>query len=182
LHTTEDKPKSAYIPGLSRRVFRDPVLFLAFGLGFGLAKKAPGTFGTIPGIITAWLIGLISALALTPSSVLVSVLMLALIPFSVWICDSASRRLGVHDYGGIVLDEIVGVLVPFMFFDITPANLLLAFLWFRFFDVLKPWPISWIDRRVGGGLGIVFDDILAGIFALVAMLVMGIFFPQWIYT
>lgn len=158
--------KNPPIPQLARRVWRDPVLWLAFGFGTGLVPKAPGTFGTLPGVALAALAGWLAGGA---APIVMLLLLLVLIPFGVWLCGEASRRLGVHDYGGIVFDEIVGVLIPFLVLPITPLNLLLVFLAFRLFDVWKPWPIRWLDRRVHGGLGIMVDDLLAGVFALAAV-------------
>ena len=86
----------------------------------------------------------------------------------VGICDRASERLGVHDHGGIVFDEIVGVLPVFVLLPQAWWELALIFVWFRVFDVIKPWPINWLDRRVAGGFGIMIDDLLAGGYALLA--------------
>ncbi|WP_407275032.1 phosphatidylglycerophosphatase A [Halothiobacillus sp. DCM-1] len=160
---------------LSARVWRDPVLWLAFGFGTGLAPKAPGTFGTLPGIA---LLALIGALAESHSARWVAGLVVVLGLAGIWLCGAASRRLGVHDHGGIVWDEIVGVLIPFVWLPITPVNLLLGFVCFRLFDVLKPWPIRWVDQRVQGGLGIMLDDILAGLFALGLMALLLRFIPH----
>ena len=83
----------------------------------------------------------------------------------IWICGWSAARLGVHDHPGIVWDEIAGYLVTM---TLAPAGLgwlVAGFVLFRVFDILKPWPIGWLDRRVGGGLGIMLDDLVAGIFA-----------------
>ena len=161
-----NQSKNPKMPRLAGRVWRDPVLWLAFGFGTGLAPKAPGTVGTLPGIVLAAIVG---GLAGSAAPVVILLMLMLLIPLGVWLCGEASRRLGVHDYGGIVFDEVVGVLIPFLVLPITPVNLLLGFLAFRLFDVWKPWPISWLDRRVHGGLGIMIDDLLAGAFALAAV-------------
>ncbi len=172
--------KNAPIPNLAHRVWRDPILWLAFGFGTGLAPRAPGTFGTLPGIGVAWLLGLVAAALALPSGVIVLSALVVLIPVGIWLCGAASRRLGAHDHGGIVFDEIVGVLIPFLLLPLSPLNLLWAFVWFRVFDVLKPWPIRWLDRHVSGGVGIMIDDLLAGVFALVVMGLMGWGFPDWV--
>ncbi|OZB81418.1 MAG: phosphatidylglycerophosphatase A [Halothiobacillus sp. 13-55-253] len=169
--------KNPPIPHLARRVWRDPVLWLAFGFGSGLAPKAPGTFGTLPGIALAWLIGVLATSLAVPAGYLMAAAVLLLTPIGVFLCGKASEKLGVHDHGGIVFDEIVGVLIPFILIPVTPLNLLWGFVAFRVFDVLKPWPISWLDRRVSGGLGIMVDDLLAGIFALAALLILSRIFP-----
>ena len=169
--------KNPPIPHLARRVWRDPVLWLAFGFGSGLAPKAPGTFGTLPGVALAWLIGMLAASLAVPAGYLTAAVVLLLTPIGVFLCGRASEKLGVHDHGGIVFDEIVGVLIPFILIPVTPLNLLWGFLAFRVFDVIKPWPISWLDRHVSGGLGIMVDDLLAGIFALAALLILSGIFP-----
>lgn len=147
---------------LIRQVRRDPLLWLAFGFGTGLSPKAPGTVGTLPGLLLAWSI---AGLGMWPQVLLIVLLSLV----GVWICGTASRRLGVHDHSGIVFDEIVAMLIPFVLVPVTPMTLLLGFLWFRLFDVWKPWPIRWFDRNLHGGLGIMFDDTLAGLLAAAAL-------------
>jgi phosphatidylglycerophosphatase A len=84
----------------------------------------------------------------------------------IWLCDAAASNLGVHDHPGIVWDEFVGLWVSCIALPTGWPWLLAAFVLFRFFDILKPWPIRWLDRKVPGGLGIMVDDLLAGLFAL----------------
>jgi len=149
---------------------RSPVMWLAFGLGSGLAPKAPGTVGTLPGILLGWALvaGLVPILGEGATVAVILALTALLFVAGVAICDRASRQLGVHDHGGIVFDEIVGVLPVFVLLPTQWWELLIVFAWFRVFDVLKPWPIGWLDRRMGGGLGIMLDDLLAGAYALLA--------------
>lgn len=144
-----------------------PMDFLALGFGSGLLPFAPGTAGTVAAIPVYLLLQPLAA----PWYVAVVVL-LALA--GVVICGQAASRLGVHDHPGIVWDEIVGYLVTMVF---APSGWLwigLGFVLFRLFDIVKPWPIRWFDRQVGGGLGIMLDDLLAGVFsaALLQLLVM----------
>jgi phosphatidylglycerophosphatase A len=87
----------------------------------------------------------------------------------IWLCGYTARALGVHDHGGIVWDEIVGLLITLIAVPPDWRWLLAGFLLFRLFDILKPWPIRWLDRRVGGGFGIMIDDVLAGLFALLCL-------------
>ncbi|MFP4639062.1 MAG: phosphatidylglycerophosphatase A [Guyparkeria sp.] len=150
---------------------RSPTMWLAFGFGTGLAPKAPGTVGTLPGVLLGWLLTalLVPWLGQGATVALILGLTALLSVVGVWICGEASRRLGVHDHGGIVFDEIVGVLPVFVLLPTAWWELLLVFAWFRVFDVIKPWPISWLDRHVEGGLGIMLDDLLAGAYALVAV-------------
>ena len=85
------------------------------------------------------------------------------------ICGKAAQFLKVHDHGGIVWDEIGGMFITLILVPITASNLLIGFVLFRFFDILKPYPISWLDKNVDGGLGIMIDDVLAGIFAALCL-------------
>ncbi|HEY1075360.1 MAG TPA: phosphatidylglycerophosphatase A [Fontimonas sp.] len=143
---------------------------VAFGFGAGLAPKAPGTMGTLVGVLLflpLWL--------LKPEWYALAVVLLFAI--GCWFCGESARLLGVHDYGGIVFDEIVGLLVAAAPLVLWPpatalgAALLLgaAFALFRLFDIWKPWPIRILDRRVHGGFGIMVDDLLAGVFAAVVL-------------
>ncbi len=138
--------------------------FLAFGFGTGLARKAPGTWGTLAGLVFVPLLQWLSlplALAIILSATL----------FGIWLCGKVAEDLGVHDHGGIVWDEIVGIWITLILLPASWGWWLAGFAAFRFFDILKPWPIRILDRRLGGGLGIMLDDILAGAFAAAVLLV-----------
>ena len=131
---------------------------LAFGFGSGLSPKAPGTMGTLAAIPLWWL------LAQLPLSTYLVVVLIAAVA-GIVICGRAADRLGVHDHGGIVWDEFVGFWIAMAALPITWQSLILGFVLFRLFDILKPWPISWLDRRVSGGFGIMIDDVIAGLAA-----------------
>ncbi|WP_026972992.1 phosphatidylglycerophosphatase A family protein [Aliagarivorans marinus] len=134
----------------------------AVGFGSGLAPKAPGTFGTVAAILPYFLIAQLS----TPWYLLV----LALTTwFGIVCCQKATDAMGVHDHGAIVWDEFVGFWITMLWVPFSWTNLLLGFVLFRFFDVLKPWPIKAIDKKVDGGLGIMLDDVLAGVFACASL-------------
>ncbi len=135
-----------------------PVLMLAFGFGSGLSKKAPGTMGTVLAVI------LFYGLMLMGQVWYIAGLVLVVLSGS-WICGEASKKLGVHDHGGIVWDEIAGYLLTMYWAPFTLQNILIGFILFRAFDILKPWPINWLDKHVSGGFGIMIDDILAGLMA-----------------
>ncbi|MEE9343803.1 MAG: phosphatidylglycerophosphatase A [Gammaproteobacteria bacterium] len=139
-------------------LLKRPVLLLAFGFGSGLSPKAPGTVGTVVGVI---LFLLMKDLTMLQYSVTVLVMALIGIP----ICSAASNYLGVHDHGGIVWDEIVGYLITMAFLPSGMVWILAGFIGFRLFDILKPWPICVLDQRVSGGLGIMLDDIVAAMIA-----------------
>ena len=136
-------------------LIKSPSLFLAFGFGSGLAPKAPGTFGSMAGLVI-WL--LLADLSLPAYLTIVTLSGLA----GVYICGTAAEKLGVHDHGGIVWDEFVGLWVAMAALPVSWASIILGFGLFRFFDILKPWPISWLDKKVSGGWGIMLDDIAAG--------------------
>lgn len=143
---------------IAPRRLRDPVLLCATGFGTGLVPLAPGTAGTLPGLLFAWLLWplpwgwRVAAVA-------------AVILFGLWLCGAAARRLGVHDHPGIVWDEIAGVMLALQFVPAHWIWLVAGFLLFRLFDVWKPWPIRLADRRLAGGAGIMLDDLLAGLYA-----------------
>lgn len=140
-------------------VWRNPVHFLAFGFGSGAAAKAPGTWGTLVAMpfILLW--------QQLPLWGYAGVIIVATL-FGIWLCERTAKDLGVHDHGGIVWDEFVGVWIALWLAPAGWAWLVAGFLLFRLFDIWKPWPIGWVDTRVGGGLGIMLDDVLAGFMTL----------------
>jgi len=143
-------------------LLRHPVQLLAFGFGSGLAPKAPGTVGTLVAIPLYLLIAQWSLLHYTLLIALAAVL-------GVWICDAASRQLQVHDHPGIVWDEIVGYGITMWAVPLDWRWVIAGFLLFRLYDIVKPWPVSVLDKKVGGGLGIMIDDMLAGVMACVTL-------------
>ena len=148
---------------------RDAASFLALGGGAGLAPRAPGTLGTLVGIPLLFL--------LPASPWLHLVLVGVLFGVGVWCCGRCAESLGVHDHGGIVWDEIVGYLLVMVAVPRTIVPVVLGFVLFRLFDVWKPWPIGDIDRRVHGGLGIMLDDVLAAVYAALALHLVLALFP-----
>ena len=138
--------------------FRSPTQFLAFGLGSGLAPKAPGTFGTLAAVPLYWLLSHLDMGLYTVVLILATAL-------GVWICGQASKQLNVHDHPGIVWDEFVGYWITMWALPATWDWILAGFVAFRLFDVAKPWPIGYLDKKVDGGLGIMVDDIVAGMMA-----------------
>jgi phosphatidylglycerophosphatase A len=140
----------------------NPIHFLALGFGSGLAPIMPGTFGSLAAIPLLLPFIWWGNSALFWAAVIASVV-------GIYLCGKTADDMQVHDHGSIVWDEVAGMLLTFLFVPINPLNLLLGFGLFRFFDILKPWPISVIDKRVHGGLGIMLDDIVAGIFACISL-------------
>jgi len=150
------------------RVFKDPVLFLAFGFGSGLVPRAPGTAGTAAAIpLYLWF-------SQYPLTIYLALVFLVSIT-GVWICQQASARLGAHDHPGIVWDEFAGFLVTMIPASASWIWVVAGFVLFRVFDIWKPWPISWADRELKGGLGIMLDDLLAGgVAAVILFIVIGL--------
>ncbi|WP_201597488.1 phosphatidylglycerophosphatase A family protein [Psychrobacter fulvigenes] len=156
------------------------VYWLGIGLGSGLPRRAPGTWGTVGGFIVAiplMSLGFVPFLIITLLSCLIGI----------WICGRTSELMQTHDDPHIVWDEWAGIwitLLPFSYMSVTTDTfwqdisqslsiiaLILAFILFRFFDIIKPPPIGWVDKRVAGGLGIMLDDIIAGVMAAAVWLV-----------
>ncbi|MGB5353116.1 MAG: phosphatidylglycerophosphatase A [Woeseia sp.] len=151
---------------LRRKVLRDPVNFLAFGFGTGLAPKAPGTVGSLVGILfglavlplpMAWRIGIGVVLTLA----------------GFWLCGESAKRIGVHDHPGIVWDEIAALYLVLLIVPQHPVWWASAFVLFRIFDIWKPWPIRDLDHRLHGGLGIMLDDLAAGLYAAIILAFSG---------
>lgn len=144
------------------RPWRSPVQFIAFGFGTGLAPRAPGTVGTLVAVPLYYCM-------VDFGLPLYSALVLAGALFGVWLCGAASRQLGGHDHPGIVWDEFVGYWVTMWALPTEGAWVVAGFIVFRVFDIVKPWPVWLVDRRVGGGAGIMLDDIIAGVMACLTL-------------
>jgi phosphatidylglycerophosphatase A len=141
-------------------LIRRPIHFLAFGFGAGLAAKAPGTWGTL---VAVPIFIILHLLQITDVYYLAAVILLLIA--GIWICGRTEKDIGVHDHGGIVWDEIVGYLITLIALPMHWSIIIAGFFLFRLFDIAKPWPISWLDKKVQGGLGIMLDDVVAGLFS-----------------
>lgn len=151
-----------------KSVWKNPIHFLAFGFGSGVLPKMPGTWGTLLAVpiycvISEWNWSLYASFV-----IILGVLGIA-------ICGKTADELNTPDHPGIVWDEIVGYFITMFLAPIGWLWVLLGFLLFRFFDILKPWPIQWLERRLSGGLGIMADDWLAGLYAWVVLQVIAWF-------
>ena len=150
---------------------KNPIHILAFGFGSGLVPKAPGTAGTLAAIIP-WL--WFSQLSLLNYSLIVIFCSL----LGVYLCGKTSKDLQVHDHSGIVWDEFCGFWLTMIAVPFDWRWLVIGFVLFRFFDIVKPWPINWLDKKLSTGLGIMLDDIVAGIFAWILLqLVLYFYIP-----
>jgi phosphatidylglycerophosphatase A len=148
------------------RHLADPVHCLALGFGAGLAPFAPGTFGSLVGLGFALAIAPLGFAWLLAATVAASLA-------GVWICGESARRLGVHDHPAIVWDEVAGMMITMLAVPDAWWGAPLAFVLFRLFDIAKPWPIREVDHGLGGGTGIMLDDVLAGLFAALGLTVVG---------
>ena len=159
---TTSQPKVKFLEILKR-----PACFLGLGFGSGLVPFAPGTFGTLAALPVYWLLKDVSL------AVYLSIIIMAFIA-GIWICQQSADWLGKDDPSAVVWDEIVGYLVTMIAAPSGWEWMLAGFILFRFFDILKPWPISWADKQLHGGFGIMVDDVIAGLFALMVM--QGLYF------
>ena len=140
-----------------------PAHFLALGFGAGLASKAPGTWGTLAALPFFFLANYFGGqtVVLTTAAIFFVV--------GVWASDITGKALGVSDHGSIVVDEIAAFLLVLAFAPLSVAGVIIAFILFRVFDIVKPWPISVADRLIKGGFGVMFDDLLAAIYAIIGL-------------
>ena len=144
------------IPEVPATVWSNPLHFIAFGFGVGVIPFAPGTFGTLIAIPFYLVLQLFSW------KIYLSVLIIATIA-SMWVCDKVSKELKIDDHQGMCLDEVIGFLWAMIAIPYAWKWLALGFILFRLFDIWKPWPIRYVDNHVHGGVGMILDDILAGI-------------------
>ncbi len=143
---------------LNKVSLKHPLHFLSLGFGSGCVSFAPGTFGTIAAL------PLVYAMSFLSLSAYLSVTLFACL-IGVYLCHTTAKAMEVHDHPAIVWDEIAGMMITMVMVPMTVTNLAVGFILFRFFDIVKPWPIKWIDKHVHGGIGIMLDDIIAGILA-----------------
>ena len=143
----------------------------AVGFGAGLAPKAPGTFGS--------LVAIPFCMALVYARYEVMLAVAAAVFLIGWkAAAEAEKALGMHDCSSVVIDEILGMLVSVLFFPPLWSLAFTAFVLFRFYDIFKPFPICYLDKKVGGGLGVMLDDLAAGIAACATAHVIFFIFPQ----
>mgnify|MGYP000881719611 FL=1 len=155
---------------LERVTLRNPIHFLALGFGSGLLHPAPGTWGSLVGVV-------LGALLLPWLSAKTFFILTALCFFlGIWLCERTSHDMGVHDHGSIVWDEIVAVFLVLL--TVPQVSLFwcaIAFVTFRLFDILKPYPIRYFDEKLTNGFGIMVDDILAAGYSILVILALAHF-------
>ncbi|VEI57905.1 phosphatidylglycerophosphatase A [Pasteurella multocida] len=155
---------------LQRVSLTNPVHFLALGFGSGLMRSAPGTWGSLVGLALGWL--LLQYL----SPIIFFILTALCFALGCYLCQKTADDMGVHDHGAIVWDEIVGVfLVLLALPELSLFWCVGAFLAFRFFDILKPFPIRYFDHKIESGFGIMLDDVLAAIYAILVLVALQYF-------
>ena len=150
------------------KMLLNPVHFIALGFGSGLTPKIPGTAGTLVGVLV---------FILMPDTSWMTYLLIVVCGFlfGIFCCGYTAKILNMHDHHSIVWDEITGYMITMFMVPKEWIWILIGFILFRIFDILKPWPISFIDRRIEGGLGIMLDDVIAALFSL-AIIQIAIYF------
>ncbi|OUU80206.1 MAG: hypothetical protein CBC38_02080 [Gammaproteobacteria bacterium TMED78] len=142
------------------KVFHNPVSFLASCFGVGLSPIAPGTMGSLFGMLFFYL-------TLDIGYVLQTLIFFTLIFLGSWICGESAKLLNYHDHSSIVWDEMSIMYGVLLFADSSLLDWAILFILFRLFDIWKPWPINYVDKKIGGGIGIMLDDFLAGTAAII---------------
>lgn len=162
-----ETPETETVVPITQPDPKRPLHLIATGFGSGLINPAPGTWGSLAAIPFI--------LALHQLSMPIYLLVLAASSIAgIWLCGVVARELGVDDHQAIVWDEFVGMGITLAIIPtgMMIAAVILGFLLFRLFDVLKPGPVGWLDRNLKGGAGIMMDDILAGVFALLSLMIL----------
>ncbi|MGB0922002.1 MAG: phosphatidylglycerophosphatase A [Alphaproteobacteria bacterium] len=159
---------------MSSRNLKDPIVLICTFGGSGLLKPAPGTWGTLAALPFAWWV----STSLGPEALI----LLALVYFvaGLWAADLYEKKFNTHDAGEIVIDEAVGVTLALAFVPPSLAAFAIGFLLFRLFDILKPWPVSYADKSVDGALGVMLDDVIAGVMAAAVLAIIHFrFLVDW---
>lgn len=156
-------------PPVPSAIWQRPLYFFAFGFGSGAFPFAPGTAGT--------LLAIPFYLLLAPLPWYAYLIIVSLfIGFSAWASERVSQEIQFHDHPGMCIDEFAGLFVTLFCAPPGWGFILLGFVLFRFFDIVKPWPIGWIDKKVKGGIGMILDDVVAGLFSLIILQLVALLF------
>jgi len=154
------KPLTA---GQRRALLSHPAGWIATALGAGLSPIGPGTAGSLVALLPWWFL-----LRGLPTAWYFAVVAAGFL-LGVWACGVCDRRLGLHDQGALVWDEVIGMWITLLAAPREWWWMLIGFALFRLFDIWKPWPVRLADRRVHGGFGVMLDDVAAGVYALAAL-------------
>lgn len=151
-------------PGrLTPSSWRDPRVFIATGFASGFLQPAPGTWGSLAALVLWWLLLSGAVWPVQAAAVLLTVVL------GTWLVAAVDRRYGVHDDPAIVVDEFAGLWLALLAAPAGPVWVLAGFVLFRVFDIAKPWPVGWADRRVPGALGVMLDDLFAGVLTAIVL-------------
>jgi len=146
------------------------ILLLATGFGVGYSPVAPGTLGTLVAVLIYYF------LSEVPSPIY-EITLIGFFFLSVWISENAEIFFGKKDDQRIVIDEIMGFLITMLWVPKTTAFIIVGFLLFRFFDILKPFPVRHLEKKLKGGYGVVLDDVMAGVYANIILHLIGRIYP-----
>lgn len=146
--------------------FKNPATWVATWFGCGLMRPGPGTWGTIGGLP----LGIVLLALGGKISLIIGILFI--FALGLWASRKFEAMTGTHDNSMIVIDEVAGIMIALLGSTLSPLSIVLAFALFRFLDILKPWPIGWLDKKVGGAWGVMLDDVAAG--KLTALILFGI--------
>lgn len=160
------RARKKIIPDLPANVWQDPLTFIAFGFGAGTMPFAPGTFGTLLAIPFYLLIARLPLMYYFTFVLIFTVI-------SVWLCERVHRQIGEHDHPGVTIDEFAGFFITMINAPLGAIWVILGFLLFRFFDIVKPWPIRLLDEKITNGFGTVIDDVIAGVYAFFILQLIG---------
>ena len=148
---------------LQKLDFKDPALWLATWFGSGLIKPAPGTWGTLAALP-------FGILFLSLSSWALFVGIIVILPIGLWASQKFTQSVKEKDSSMIVIDEVIGIWIALLPVSLNTSSILIAFILFRVFDIAKPWPVSWIDKKLKGAIGVMADDMMAGIYTALCMI------------
>lgn len=148
---------------------KDPVAFVATWFGSGLIRPAPGTWGTLAALPFAYGVFILGGAPLLFSAAVVA------FTIGIWAAGEYAKKSGRPDPSEVVIDEVAAIWLALSVAPFTWIGWALAFITFRFFDIVKPWPVSLADRKLKGGFGIMFDDVIAAIYAMVVVSLLNIF-------
>lgn len=165
---------STPLTSAQRRILMShPAGWIATALGAGLSPKAPGTAGSLIALFPWWFL-----LRGLPIGAYAAVLAAGFL-LGVWACEVSDRRLGIHDQGALVWDEVIGMWITLFAAPPQWWWFIIGFALFRLFDIWKPWPVRWADHSVRGGLGVMLDDVVAGIYALIVLQLLALAVRQF---